>query len=495
MEAHHSNLGLALSKSGLALLVAINIIQSVAAKDENKLKAAVSLQAEIDTSSTTENSKARIHHLPPNQWVLAVAAKEPIAPKSFPPFPLTFDLPADKDAKLSAQARAKGWELNAQSNKRANARMYLDAEKSFRDGKLEKCIEISERAYFANPNPEFAKLVSLAYKKQGNRDLTKLWTQRANDTKRNDAKSSNKSVNNKLTDKSETEKASSHSNGNLATPASRTEPSSASAIALSEHAKQLLKEGKRDDADMEFRKAVLLDFPPDRLNELSECHRAIGEHLLEQAYQSKDEGHASEGMRILALAGIEFRRAACINPDNEKALRDLTECGLQAVSIEPSFDNHLYLGSAYVLSKDFAHARIEYLECYRLNKNRAELEDARKAYHLSIARSPSTTDAQVEDSIEKVTRIIEEMGADSYLWYVFGRLRERQGNMEKAKQCYDISWSINKFTDPDLKLAYIRLKEPDPDHAPKVSRPATATSTTAQPQTTQEKDSLSDSYP
>ena len=220
----------------------------------------------------------------------------------------------------------------------------------------------------------------------------------------------------------------------------------------------LLKAGKPVDGFKELRSAVGdSNWATDERNELASCHRQLGDILKEFAMKAKDQGKGTKGMQRLANAAIEYRRAVMLNPSDASATQGLIEIAQHAVSIRPSFDNHLLLGGAYLLGGKFPQAQQEYKECFKLGPTRSELGAARLAYHQAIARSPIASDTQVAESVATIKKLIDDAPEDARLWYILGRLREHQVDYEKAKKCYDKAISINPLIDPDLKAAMVRL--------------------------------------
>lgn len=220
----------------------------------------------------------------------------------------------------------------------------------------------------------------------------------------------------------------------------------------------LLKAGKPVDGFKELRSAVGdSNWANDQRNELAACHRQLGDILKEFAMKAKDQGKGTKGMQRLANAAIEYRRAVMLNPSDASAIQGLIEVAQHAVSIRPSFDNHLLLGGAYLLGGKFPQAQQEYKECFKLGPTRSELGAARIAYHQAVARSPIASDTQVAESVATIKKLIDDAPEDARLWYILGRLREHQVDFEKAKKCYDKAISINPLIDPDLKAALVRL--------------------------------------
>ncbi|MBY0358993.1 MAG: hypothetical protein K2W82_13405 [Candidatus Obscuribacterales bacterium] len=249
----------------------------------------------------------------------------------------------------------------------------------------------------------------------------------------------------------------------------------------------LLKSGKDVDGYEQLRIAVgRVDWPTDQKIELAACHRQLADMLKDYAYKARKRGKGTLGMKRLANAGIEYRRAVTLNPADAQAIKGFLEVAREAVAIRPSFDNHLMLGAAYLLAADFPHAQMEYLQCYKLDPKRPELATARIAYHQSVARSPLASDELVADSVAKVKGLVDQDPENARLWYILGRLREHQASYELAKKSYDKAISINPLIDADLKQAMVRIGAAPPESAATAAASAdgkpAATGTTKTPE-------------
>ncbi|MBX9689044.1 MAG: tetratricopeptide repeat protein, partial [Candidatus Obscuribacterales bacterium] len=220
----------------------------------------------------------------------------------------------------------------------------------------------------------------------------------------------------------------------------------------------LLKAGKTVDGFKELRSAVgRTDWTPEQKKELSAVHGKLGDILLEFALKAKDAGKGTKGMQRLYNAAQEYRRAVQVYPGNGAAVDGLIKCAQMALAIRPSFDNHLFLGGAYLLAGKFPQAQMEYNECFKIKGDRPELSTARIAFHQAVARSPLASQEQVADSVAKIKKLIDGDPENARLWYILGRLREAQSDYEKAKKSYDKAAAINPLIDPDLKQALVRI--------------------------------------
>src|SRR6202041_729983 len=137
--------------------------------------------------------------------------------------------------------------------------------------------------------------------------------------------------------------------------------------------------GKTVEGYGELKTAVSKPWPESDKNDLADCHRQLAEILKEHAILARDRGDLNVALKRLSNAGIEYRRAVTLNPENSDALSGLVEVAREAVAINPTFNNHLMLGGAYQLSGDYDHAKMEYEACYRLDHNNMALEPARRS--------------------------------------------------------------------------------------------------------------------
>ncbi len=218
----------------------------------------------------------------------------------------------------------------------------------------------------------------------------------------------------------------------------------------------------------ELRTAVAKTWEPKKdaelMRNLSQCHAQLGDILKDYAYKARDSGRGTVGMKRLHNAAIEYRRAITINPSNTDAQSGLKEVAREAVALNPSFDNHLMLGGAYLLNVDFEHAKMEYEECCKLDSRRPELSKAQKSYHLAVAKCPTATPAMLANTVEKVYKAVQKDPSDAEWWYVLGRAKETQYEKSGAAEdkdaalvSYQKAAAINKFINPDLEQGLRRL--------------------------------------
>lgn len=222
-------------------------------------------------------------------------------------------------------------------------------------------------------------------------------------------------------------------------------------------ARVLLKAGKIVDGFSELKVAVAKPWPSDKKNELAEAHRQLGDVLKEYAYIAKNSGRGTVGMKRLLNAGIEYRRAATLNPNNADAARSLVEVAREAVAIRPSFDNYLTLGGAYQLVSDFERAKMAYEDAWKVNPNSPALPVARKSFYLNVVRSPLTSPATLSGTLQKVQDALNKSPNDAELWYVYGRGKEAQQDTGQAMEAYQRAAAINPHVNPDLAAGIKRL--------------------------------------
>jgi tetratricopeptide (TPR) repeat protein len=212
----------------------------------------------------------------------------------------------------------------------------------------------------------------------------------------------------------------------------------------------LLKKGKVVDGFAELKAAVNKSWTPAENNDLADCHRQLAEILKDFAYVARDNGRMNDALKRLDNAGIEYRRAVTLNPSNSDAIRGLVEVALEAVSIRPSFDNHLMLGGAYQMEGDYDRARMEYETCWKLDKNNPALLHARRSFHLAVVRYTQSP-VILAATVQKVEDNLRQTPNDPELLYIYGRGKEAQGEPDQALKAYQAASAINPFIFPDLK--------------------------------------------
>jgi tetratricopeptide (TPR) repeat protein len=212
----------------------------------------------------------------------------------------------------------------------------------------------------------------------------------------------------------------------------------------------LLKQGKTVDGYAELKTAVSKPWPDSAKNDLADCHRQLGELLKDHAVLARDRGDLNTALKRLANAGVEYRRAVTLNPENSDAITGLVEVAREAVSVKPSFDNHLMLGGAYQLAGDYDRAKMEYESCWRLEPNNSSLSVARRSFHLAVVSHPRSP-AILASTMEKLENSIKETPDDPELLYIYGRGKEAQEDREGALKAYEAAAAINPLIFPDLK--------------------------------------------
>jgi len=212
----------------------------------------------------------------------------------------------------------------------------------------------------------------------------------------------------------------------------------------------LLKQGKTVDGYAELKAAVSKPWPDTAKNDLADCHRQLGELLKDHAILARDRGDLNTALKRLANSGVEYRRAVTLNPENSDAIAGLVEVAREAVSVKPSFDNHLMLGGAYQLAGDYDRAKMEYESCWRLEPNNSSLSVARRSFHLAVVSHPRSP-AILASTMEKLENSIKETPDDPELLYIYGRGKEAQEDREGALKAYEAAAAINPLIFPDLK--------------------------------------------
>lgn len=213
----------------------------------------------------------------------------------------------------------------------------------------------------------------------------------------------------------------------------------------------LIKAGKVVDGFNELKIAVGKTWEKKDSQYLADCHRMLGDILKEYAFIAKSSGRGSTGMKRLLNAGIEYRRAVTINPANMDAARGLIECAREAAAINPSFDNQLTLAAGYQLTGDFERAKMAYEDCWRANPTSTVLPNARKSFYLAVAKHPTTPPAVMMTTLQKVQDALQKTPNDAELWYVLGKIKDRQGAREEAIEAYNRAVAINPYINPDLQ--------------------------------------------
>jgi tetratricopeptide (TPR) repeat protein len=199
----------------------------------------------------------------------------------------------------------------------------------------------------------------------------------------------------------------------------------------------------------EMRIAVSKTWDPSQQNDLAAVHQKLGDILKEEFEIAKRDGRKDIALKRLSTATVEYRRSVQLNPANLDAIRSLIEVCREAVTIKPSFDNHLMLGSAYLLLGDFDRAKQQFEECNKIDPNSDALEKARKSYHWHVAAS-----SQHPELLPKTMSIAEEKlrrnPNDPEWLYIWGMGKAQMGDKEMALKAYTKAYTINPAL-PKLK--------------------------------------------
>ncbi|MDR3614251.1 MAG: tetratricopeptide repeat protein [Candidatus Obscuribacterales bacterium] len=195
--------------------------------------------------------------------------------------------------------------------------------------------------------------------------------------------------------------------------------------------------------------AVGKSWDPSQQNDLAACHQRLGDILKEYAFVAKNDNRMEPALKRLSNASVEYRRAVQLNPGNTDAIRSLVEVAREAVAIKPSFDNHLMLGSAYLLLGDLDRAKQEYEACNKLDPNSESLNLARKAFHWAIASSTLHVDL-LPNTVIKAEEQLKKNPNDPVWLYIWGMAKQQQGEREMAMKAYLKALSLNP-TLPKLK--------------------------------------------
>jgi len=224
----------------------------------------------------------------------------------------------------------------------------------------------------------------------------------------------------------------------------------------------LMKQGNAVPAKLvdgygEMKVALTKSWDANQKNDQSQCHSNLGEVLKDLAFKARDDGRTQTALKRLMNAGIEYRRAVTLNPSNGEALRGLIEVAREAVAVNPSFDNRLTLGGAYQLAGDFEHARREYEQCWKLQRDNPSLAQARRSYHMAVVQSPMASPIIVAGTVQKIEDQLRQTPNDPELLYIYGRGKEDMGDKDTALRAYQAAAAINPLINPDLQKGIQRM--------------------------------------
>lgn len=189
---------------------------------------------------------------------------------------------------------------------------------------------------------------------------------------------------------------------------------------------------------------------PSQQVDLAQCHTLMANVLKDAALVAREHNHMRTALKRLENASIEYRRAVQLNPASTDAIAGLIEVAREAVALQPSFDNHLMLGSAYLLRSDFDRAKQQYEECFKLNPNAEALDRARRAYHLAIVSS-SLHVSLIPNSLQKAEENLRRNPKDAEWLYIYGLGKEQLGDREQALRAYQLAAQINPAVNPKLE--------------------------------------------
>ncbi|MBC7997459.1 MAG: tetratricopeptide repeat protein [Leptolyngbya sp.] len=220
-------------------------------------------------------------------------------------------------------------------------------------------------------------------------------------------------------------------------------------------ARSLRKDGQDVPAFEEMK--IAINKPWKDKNEQAACHSQLGDVLWQYAKSARDRGDKVAGMKRLQNAAVCYRRAVTLNPAYSDAIQGLKEVAREAVSINPSFDNHLMLAGAYQLSGDFEHAKMEYEECWKKGPTSPALAKARRSYHMAVVTNPTTPPAVLNTTLLKVEDSLKQNNDDPEMLYIYGRGKEAQGDKDTAMRAYRAAAAKNPLVVPDLAQGISRL--------------------------------------
>jgi tetratricopeptide (TPR) repeat protein len=152
--------------------------------------------------------------------------------------------------------------------------------------------------------------------------------------------------------------------------------------------------GEKKLAFETLKDAVEQSWSPSDRDLLIECHILLGDYLFDSAKEALRSGNAELNILRLRNASVSYRRAATMDRGNKKATWGLIKVAREAVSVDPSFDNYLLLGGAYLIAGDLDKAQVAYDECAELSPDNAQLKQARMIYQLAVRRRDQSPRAE-----------------------------------------------------------------------------------------------------
>lgn len=122
------------------------------------------------------------------------------------------------------------------------------------------------------------------------------------------------------------------------------------------------------------------DWTSEESKQLSICHRQLADLLRKYAGTARESGRHTTAKKRMLNAWIEYRRAAFLDPDQCQSMAEqMMSLAKEAVSIKPSYNNYLALGSVSLFTADIDLASKCYDTCAKLDENNQSLPLARAA--------------------------------------------------------------------------------------------------------------------
>jgi tetratricopeptide (TPR) repeat protein len=228
----------------------------------------------------------------------------------------------------------------------------------------------------------------------------------------------------------------------------------------------LIRGGKIADGYKELLTAVRKSWSDADQITLAECHVLMGDTLKDAAMAAKSNTDRSKYVKRLNNAAVEYRRASTLCKQNMAAVRGLTEIALEAVGIQPTFNNYITLGGAYVLQGDFDRAKVAYEKAWRADPANALLPKVRRVYHHNVVTSAVVPITRVAESVQKLEEQLRKEPTDTELLYLVARGKEKLGETAEAVGLLEKALSINKYANPDIQATLARLTGKSPTAQP-----------------------------
>jgi tetratricopeptide (TPR) repeat protein len=152
--------------------------------------------------------------------------------------------------------------------------------------------------------------------------------------------------------------------------------------------------GEKKLAFETFKDAVANSWPVGDRDLLIECHISLGDSLFDWAKDALRSGNSDLNILRLRNASVSYRRAATMDRHNKRATMGLIKVAREAVSLDPSFDNYLLLGGAYLIDGDLNKAHAAYDECAGMAPENGQLKQAWMIYQLAMRRRDQSPGAE-----------------------------------------------------------------------------------------------------